>query len=85
MQTFKQVSWTLGRAAEVGGLIVTFIAVILGLALSGTIVTQSDNARGNVVAATSVNQGGATIFGLLPLMWAVVLLGIMAAAVIKQF
>jgi hypothetical protein len=76
-------SWK--RPAEIGGLIITFVAVILGLAVSGTIVTSADNARGNVAAATSVNQGGATIFGLLPLMWAVVLLGVMAAAVIKQF
>jgi hypothetical protein len=93
------------RVAEMGGLILAFVAVILGLAVSGTLVTSSDNARavaavdnnynypnhsgltdpnaGSTLGHTMVGAPG--IFALLPLMWAVLLLGIMAAVVIRQF
>jgi hypothetical protein len=94
------------RPAEMGGLILAFVAVILGLAVSGTIVSSADNSRaiaavdnnydypnhsgiaapgtsGSTLGHTMVGAPG--IFALLPLMWAVLLLGIMAAVVIRQF
>jgi hypothetical protein len=87
------------RAAEIGGIIIAFIAVILGLAVSGTMVSQSDNARAEAALDNNISRipAGATstlghgmvgapgVFALLPLMWAVLLLGIMAAVVIRQF
>jgi hypothetical protein len=86
------------RLAEVGGIILAFITVILGLALSGTIVTQSDNARAEAALDNNITRphtgdstlghamtGAPGVFALLPLMWAALILAIMAVVVIRQF
>jgi uncharacterized membrane protein len=59
------------------------ISVILVTALAPTVINQSDNARGEVAAKPNVNQGGASMFALMPLMWAVVGIAIVAGAVMK--
>lgn len=58
------------------------IAVVLITALAPTIITQAENARAEVVANTNINQGGASIFAMFPLFWAIVGLAIIAGGVI---
>lgn len=67
------------------------IAVVLVTALAPTIVTQSENARGEAMADrapldgldnTSAAPQAAPIFAMYPLFWAIVGLGVVAAAVI---
>lgn len=58
------------------------IAVVLITALAPTIITQAENARAEVVVNTNINQGGASIFAMFPLFWAIVGLAIIAGGVI---
>lgn len=76
--------WTIGKAATAGAIMGLLIAVVLITALAPTIITQAENARAEVAANTSVNQGGASIFAMYPLFWAIVGLAIIAGAVIAQ-
>ena len=54
-----------------GVVIAGFIVIIMAMALSSTIVDQAGSAADNVLANPLVNQGAAPIFGLAPLMWAI--------------
>lgn len=60
------------------------IVVVLVTALAPTIIDQSENARAEVAANANVNQGGASIFAMYPLFWAIVGLAVVAAAVIAE-
>jgi hypothetical protein len=73
---------TICRTAEAGVIISLLIGVILVTALAPTIISQSDNARASITNAPEVNQGGSSLFALMPLLWAVVGIAIVAAAVI---
>jgi hypothetical protein len=76
------VDWTKHRVAEAGVIITLLISVILISALAPTIVSQSSQAENDVIAYPNVNQGGASLFALMPLLWAVVGIAVVAAAVI---
>ena len=54
-----------------GVVIAGFIVIIMAMALSSTIIDQSVDSENAVLNNSSVNQGAAPIFGLAPLMWAI--------------
>lgn len=58
------------------------ISVVLVTALAPTIITQAENARAETAVNENVNQGGASIFAMYPLFWAIVGLAIIAGGVI---
>jgi len=66
--------------ANLGGIIVTFILIILGLALTPTVADSAAAATGGNVTGVA-----ATMVGLIPMFWVIIILSVGVAAVYAQF
>jgi len=64
-----------------GTIILTFILIIIGLALSPTVGNQVAAA----VASPNITGVASTLLGLVPMFWAIFVISIGVVAVYKQF
>jgi len=67
-----------GGKADMGQLFMTFLLMVVGLALTPTIATSS------TTAAAALSGAAATLCGLIPLFWVVIILAIGIAAIYVQ-
>jgi len=65
-------------ASKIGDIFMTFLLVIIGLALTPTVATST------TTAAAALSGAAATLAGLVPLFWVVIILAIGIAAVYIQ-
>lgn len=65
-------------ANKIGDIFMTFLLVIIGLALTPTVQTST------TAAAAALSGASATLCGLVPLFWVVIILAIGIAAVYIQ-
>ena len=67
-----------GGKADMGQLFMTFLLMVVGLALTPTVATSA------TTAAAALTGAAATLCGLIPLFWVVIILAIGIAAIYVQ-
>jgi len=70
-------------ASGLGGIVVTFILTLVGIALTPTIQEEVTGVTGT--GGNNLTGAAATLMGLVPMFWALIVLAIGIAAVYIQF
>lgn len=69
-----------GEKKDMGNLFVTFLLIIIGLSLTGTVADTVTTAVGDLAAYTAA----AALVALVPLFWVIIILSVGVAAIYVQ-
>lgn len=69
-----------GTSKDLSGIMMTFLFMVVGLALTPTVVEQVANVTG--VGGNNLTGAALAIAGLIPLFWVILIIGIGLAAIV---
>lgn len=73
-------SLTMSQSKDLGGIMMTFLFMVVGLALTPTVVEQVANITG--VGGSNLTGAALAIAALIPLFWVILIIGIGLAAIV---